>query len=194
MSENGDLPARSLDAVLRGEPTEETAALAHAVDQRIKDRIKVMRRTWIGLMGDLYEFHQGELWRDLGYAGFEAWLADPEVELERRYVYDLIAMHHQLVVERGVDPSRLQELKISKVREVLPAIRRGLVTVDEGLQDAEQLRRSDLEERYRGKSSDGVTAGPDTSTAVRTESEPEWRRCQCCGSLIRVNPGQGETE
>jgi hypothetical protein len=188
-----ELPARPLATVVR-EPTEATAALAHAVDQRIKGKILAMRRTWISLMGDLYEFHQGELWRDLGYTGFEAWLDDPEVELERRYVYDLIAMHHQLVVERGVDPSRLQQLKISKVREVLPAIRRGLVTVDEGLEDAEQLRRSDLEDRYRGKSSDGRTAGPDTSTEVRTAEEPEWRRCRCCGSLTRVPAGEGESE
>lgn len=183
--------ARSLNGVLR-EPTEATAKLAHAVDQRIKGKIKALRGTWISLMGDLYEFHQSELWRDLGYPGFEAWLDDPEVELERRYVYDLIAMHHQLVVMRGVDPSRLQALKISKVREVLPAIRRGIVTVDEGLGDAEQLRRADLEERYRGKSSDGATAGPDTSTEVRTQEEPEWRRCKCCNSLIRVTPGAAE--
>lgn len=186
-----ELPARTLNAALR-EPTEATAALAHVVDQRIKGKIMGLRRGWISLMGDLYEFHQGELWRDLGYPGFEAWLADPEIELERRYVYDLIAMHHQLVVERGVDPSRLQQLKISKVREVLPAIRRGIVTVEEGLGDAEQLRRSDLEERYRGKSSDGVSAGPDTSTEVRTSEEPEWRRCRCCNSLIRVTPEDTE--
>lgn len=171
---------------------EAAARLAFAADRLIKNKILAMRQTWISLMGDLYEFQKAELWRDLGHRSFEAWLADPEVELERRYVYDLISMHQQLVVDRGIDPSRLQELKVSKIREVMPAIRRGIVTVDEGLEDAARLTRSDLELRYRGKASDGVTAGPDTSTEVRTEQEPEWRRCPSCGSLTRVMPGQGE--
>jgi hypothetical protein len=118
----------------------------------------------------------------------DAYLMDPDVELERRYAYDLLAMHRQLIVDRGIDPSRLQELQISKVREVLPAIRRGMVTVDEGLADAASLTRPDLEERYRGKASDGVTAGPDTSSVVRTAAEPEWKRCPTCGGLTRVQP------
>jgi hypothetical protein len=82
----------------------------------------------------------------------------------------------------------LKVMKISKVREVLPAIRRELVTVTEALEDATQLRRVDLEAKYRGAASDGHTAGPDTSTTVRTEREPEWRRCEACGSLLRVTP------
>lgn len=167
------------------EPTEASAAYAHAVDQRIRVTVRVLKGAWITLAQDLYEFKQAQMWIDLGFSGFEAWMADPGVEVEARWVYDVLAMWQQLVIERGVEPSRLQELQISKVREVLPAIRRGLVTVDEGLGDAETLRRSDLEERYRGKSSDGRTAGPDTSTEVRTAEEPEWVRCPHCGSLTR---------
>jgi len=176
------------------EPSEAAARHAYEVAQRIKGRVLALRQTWIMLAEDLWEFHQAKLWADLGYENFEQWLAEPEVELGARYVYDLLAMWQQLVVQRGVEPSRLQELQVSKVREVLPAIRRGIVTVDEGLSDASTLKRSDLEERYRGKSSDGYTAGPDTSTEVRTEQEPQWTRCRCCGSLIRVTPGNEEQD
>lgn len=165
------------------------AAYAFAVEQGLKANVRKLRGMWVDICRDLYRFHQAQLWRDLGHQSFEHWLADPDLELERRWVYDQMAIYEQLVVQRGVDPERLKQLQVSKVREVLPAIRRGLVTLDEGLTDAGELRRSDLELRYRGKASDGVTAGPDTSTIVRTEDEPEWQRCKCCGSLVRVAPG-----
>lgn len=179
-----------LDPISRGQTA--AAAAAFEVDQRLRRNVKIMRGMWVRLAEDLYRFHAAEMWRDLGHDTFEKWLADPGLELNERYVYDLIATYRQLVVERNVEPSRLQELHISKVREVLPAIRREIVTVDEGLDDAEQLVRSDLELRYRGKSSPtNGTPGPDTSTEVRTEQEPEWRRCGCCGSLLRVSPDTG---
>lgn len=182
-----ELHPAPLSAVL-AEPTEAAARHAYQVDQQIRANLKRMRGMWVELAHDLYAFHQARLWRDLGYESFEKWLADPGVEIERRWCYDLMATYEQLVVERGVEPSRLQELAVSKVREVLPAIRRGMVTVEDGLNDAAELRRPDLEARYRGAASDGRTAGPDTSTAVRTEREPEWRRCSCCGSMIQVTP------
>lgn len=171
------------------EPTEASARFAHDIDQRLKANVKRLKSMWIELARDLYRFHVGELWRDLGYDSFERWLAEPELDLGRRWVYDLIAFYKQLVVDRQVDPAQLEGIGVSKVREVLPAIRRGQVTLDEALADARELRRVDLEERYRGRGEDGVTAGPDTSTAVRTDREPEWGRCGCCGSLIRKAPG-----
>lgn len=181
-------PTRSLLNVLHPDPSPAAAEAAFIVDQRLKATVRRMRGMWVELARDLYRFHQGELWRDLGAESFEKWLGDPELDLERRWVYDVMAMYKQLVVDRGVEVSRLQELQVSKVREVVPAIRRGLVTVEEALEDATELRRADLEIKYRGRASDGVTAGPDQSTAVRTEREPEWKKCSCCGSMIQTTP------
>lgn len=175
-----------MDDLVPREPTEASARLAYAADQRIRQAVGKLRGLWVDLAGELHAFKEAELWRDLSYRTFDDWLADPGIELERRYTYGLLAMYQQLVVDRGVEPERLKALHVSKVQEVLPAIRRGLVSLDEGLGDAAELRRADLEARYRGRASDGLTAGPDTSTAVRTEDEPEWRRCGACGSLIQV--------
>jgi hypothetical protein len=184
-----DVSARvEVEILDAGDPSLAAAAAAHEVDQRLKANVRRMRGMWVELARDLYRFHESRLWADLGYETFEAYLADPELELERRWVYDSMAMYKQLVVERGVDPSRLQELQISKVREVLPAIRRELVTLDEALDDATTLRRVDLEQKYRGAASDGRTAGPDTGTEVRTEREPVWRRCEHCGSMYQTTP------
>lgn len=164
------------------------AQAAHEIDQRVRSTLKTMRGMWVQLARDLHRFNRSELWRDLGADSFEQWLADPELDLERRWVYNLISVYEQLVVRRGIDPSRLQELQVSKVAEVLPAIRRELVTVEEALSDAETLRRVDLEQRYRGKASDGRTAGPDTSSTIRTELEPVWETCPHCGSRYQVTP------
>lgn len=164
------------------------AEVAFKLDQQLRANVRRLRNMWIELARDLHRFHQAELWRDLGFKTFEEWLADPGLELERRWVYEHMAMWEQLVVQRGVDPSRLQGLQVSKVREVLPALRRGQVTVEEALTDAEQLRRPELELRYRGSGTDGRTAGPDTSTSIITEREPVWKLCNCCGSRYLASP------
>lgn len=183
--ESARVEVEVLDA---GDPSQAAAAAAFEVDRELKANVRQLRGMWAPIARDLYRFHQGRLWADLGYETFEAYLEDPELELERRWVYDAMAMYEQLVVNRGVSLEELRGFKISKVREVLPAVRRELVPLREALDDARTLRRVDLELKYRGAASDGRTAGPDTSTAVRTEREPEWRRCEACGSLLRVNP------
>lgn len=170
--------------------TELAAKAAYDVDQRVRATLRQMRSMWVQVAGELHSFNRSKLWQDLGHESFEHYLMELELEFElsRRWVYNSIALWEQLVVQRGVEPSRLQQLQISKVSEVLPAIRRGQVTVDDALEDAEQLRRPDLELKYRGAASDGHTAGPDTSSAIRTEREPVWKVCQCCGSRYMAQP------
>lgn len=177
MGERGEI-------VPAGDPSPAAAEEAHQVDQRIRLKVRQMRGLWVELAAELHDFHERKLWRALGHDSFEAWLNDPEFEgdLGRRWVYELIAVYEQLVVERGVDPSRLQRLHVSKVREVLPAIRRNQAPLDDALSDAETLNRSDLEIRYRGVASSAPVAGPDGTTQVDTRAEPEWVTCGCCGS------------
>jgi hypothetical protein len=81
---------------------------------------------------------------------------------------------------------RVKRLKISKVNEVLPAIRRGQVQLEAGLSDAETLRRDDLEIQYRGlHSSMPGTAIAATSTTIETDREPEYATCPTCGSTYK---------
>lgn len=156
------------------------ADIAYQCEQRIQQHVRNIRTTWIKLAEDLFQFHEDSMWADLGYTGFEAWLAGPEIELERRWVYDLISMWRELVVTRGVRPEQLAPVAVSKVREVLPAIRRGDVTVTEGLSDAETLGRRDLEEKYRRR-----TAGS-PEPVLEASAEQEWAICHACGSRYPV--------
>lgn len=161
------------------------AKAAFEVEQRILGCIQAIRSAWVTLAADLFQFQQADMWRDLGHRSFEEWLAGPDIDLERRYVYSLIAMHRELVVNRGVEPARLEPVPVSKVGDVLPAIRRGQVSVEEALSDAQTLGREDLRIKYTGTAS--PTPGtPDTGTQVHTDSEPRFGICHACGSRYQL--------
>lgn len=168
-------------------PATQTAAASYAfqADQQIRHKVALMKHLWIELAEDLYRFARGQLWRDLNYSSFESWLRDG-IDLERRWVFEHIAMYEQLVVERGVDKARVGELHVSKVREVLPAIRRGEIDIETGLSDAEVLPRSELETRYRGLASSGDRGTVDSSSTIETDSEPALAVCPTCGSTYRI--------
>lgn len=174
-------------AVQHAEPTEAQASAAHTAEQTIRAIVHRMRTEWARLAEQLYQFSECRHWRSLGYRSFEQWLASPEIDLSRREVFYLIEAWRELVVERGVEPGRLERVQVSKVRDVLPAVRRGVVTPDEALSDAESLSREDLREHYGHVGRPGSTApGAEPLEATR---EPEYTVCQACGSRIRVRNG-----
>lgn len=151
------------------------AQQAQHAHERIRRHVSTLRGLWVDLAGELYTFTRLRLWKDLGYSSFEEYLEQPEIELRRRWVYDNIAIYQQLVIDRQVDPGRLRDIQVSKIKEVLPAIRRGIVSIDAGLSDAGALSRADLEVRYRGLAS-SQPGRADTSSTVETDFEPEPER------------------
>jgi hypothetical protein len=174
--------------IIEGSVSKSPAAeAAFAVDQQIRATLRQMKGLWVHLAEQLYRFHTAEMWRDLGHDTFEAYLADPELELDlqRRWVFELIGMYRTLVVEREVSTAELEGLHVSKVREVLPAIRRGWVDIPTALSDVETLTRHDMELKYRGLAS-STPGRPDMGTQVDTDAEPEWRECPTCGSTYLV--------
>jgi hypothetical protein len=159
------------------------ADAAHQMDQEIREIKRQMESLWVLLAERLYHFRIGEMWKDIGYPTLQSWLDDPEVDVERRWLYKLTDAYRFLVIEWGVPLERVKRLKISKVNEVLPAIRRGQVELEAGLSDAETLRREDLEIQYRGlHSSMPGSAVAATSPIIEVEEEPEWATCPTCGS------------
>ncbi|MGH2716030.1 MAG: hypothetical protein ACRDM7_19540 [Thermoleophilaceae bacterium] len=171
------LPSTRMDSL------EAAAADAHAVQERIRAGVRAMKQLWIGLAEDLYRFNREELWRDLGYDSFEAWLATPEIELERSWVFRLISVYRELVIDRGVEPEQIAPLSVDKLRRVLPAIRRGHVTVEEALADVESVPHRDLQTRY-----EAMTVRPpnDPEPPIEPEAEPEYAMCPACGSRYQV--------
>ncbi len=176
--------AGEIEPITPGQRAQATAA--HAMHEHVKEIKRQMEGLWVDLAEALHHFRAGQMWKDIGYPTFESWLSDPEVDLERRWVYKLTDAFRVLVLEEGVPVDRVKRLQISKVNEVLPAIRRGQVKLEAALSDVETLSRDDLEIQYRGlHSSTPGSAVAATSTVIETDSEPEWATCPTCGSTYR---------
>jgi hypothetical protein len=161
---------------------------AYAVQTRIQQTMRVIRVGWARLAEDLFRFSELEMWRHLGYDSYESWLADPSIDIERRWAFQLTALWRELVIHRGADPKRLEKAAPSKLQEVLPAVRRNHVALEEALADAETLSRSDLRERYgpRGAGTTSAANGsrPDTSTHYEATGEPAYVICPTCSSRV----------
>lgn len=152
----------------------ERAEHAHRVERQIINGCRTIRRAWAVLAGHLHEMYAQELWRPLGYDSWNAWLASPDISLQRSQVYALVEAHHELVVKREISVDEFAEIPSTKVIEVLPAIRAGEVEVDEALADARELSRSDLRERYRGNDTPGSPLDAERNEAF----------CAACGRKL----------
>jgi hypothetical protein len=116
---------------------EAAAAYAWQVQQRVVAAKTTIYEAWVDMASGLYEFSSEQLWRTLGHDSFEAWLADPVIDLSRSWVFTL-------------NPSKLQD--------VLPVVRKRALPVGNVLADVESLSRGDLRERYRSGGT-GTTQG-----------------------------------
>lgn len=158
-----------------GTRTSSSADEAHAVAKKIEHSLHVMRREWAELAAHLYEFTSIRGWEALGYETLREFLAQPEIDIGERYVYQLVEAHRTLVVEGKVTTEQLSGVEVTKVRAIIPAVRRGEVEAEEALADAQVMTRSDLEHRYRNP---GASIDP--------EREPVWETCAHCGSRYPV--------
>lgn len=183
------------------------AQAAFEIDQRIKGNMRQMRTLWVSVAEDLYAFQQGKMWEKLGVDTFEEWLAGPDVDLARRTVFGMIEVWRELVVKRGATVRQLSDVPISKLRDVMPAVRRGYVDLGDAIADCRVLSRDGLRERYaelstvagaRRDNAGLLPSGPveppvaGDPPAPRPEPqfdatrEPEWAICHACGSRYRV--------
>lgn len=171
------------------------SSIAFSTERRIKQTVQLMRRAWVKIAADLYQFNEQQMWRDLGYDNFDAWIADPDVDMERRWAYQLIQNWREVVINGGAEPKALDGCEPSKIPEVLPAVRRGYVSLDEALEDVRTLSRTDLRERYRPQGQTHQSpngAKPDTTTHYDAEQEPAWARCPTCGSRVKEEEIRGQ--
>lgn len=149
-----------------GTALERKQARARTVEREVKKGTMAIRLVWGHMARYLHEFKEGAMWGHLGYEDFNSWIASPEIDLGRSSVYGMIEAYEVLVLGNQIDEAKLQELEVSKVAQVLPAIRKGDVEVLDALADVEVLSRSDLRIKY-GKGEAGVR-----------ETEP----CPTCGA------------
>lgn len=141
------------------------------LDRDIREVCRRIRIVWVHLAGDLQEFHDDRHWETLGHDSFDAWLAQSDVDLQRRHAYRLIEAHRELVLRRELSPESIEDVEITKVAVVLPALKRGDVTVQDALADVRVLSRSDLAEKYSSV----------PGALLDAQTEPEAHECPECG-------------
>jgi hypothetical protein len=164
---------------------EEQAAEAHELQRLVKESLVAIRREWVVLGERLYAFRQARGWEALGLPSFEEWLASPEIELGRRTVFQLIEAYRELVVERSVPLEELETTEITKVAEVLPAIRRKQVDPRDALADTRVLSRRDLHEKYDAIRPESTRDEAERGRPLDAEEEPPLEQCPACGTWVR---------
>lgn len=150
------------------------AERAFELEQQVVVGCKAIRAAWIHLAAYLHEMNAERLYELLGYRTFHEWLGTPEISLSRSHAYALIGSYVEFVIERGIDPSEIQEIEATKLVETLPALRRGEIDVEDAIGDAASLSRSDLREKYRDEESG------------RLDAQAERPICPNCGARMKA--------
>lgn len=161
------------------------ADAAFGAHKRVAAAVRTVRVAWVDLARELHGFHAGRLWEALGLDSFESWLAQPEIGLSRRWVYQLIQVWQELILDAGVKPNQLEDVEVSKLIVALPAVRRKQVTPARVLADAATLTRGDMLQMYD-------ELKPDVGTDLDAEREPDIVTCHVCGTRVpRTQIGAG---
>lgn len=183
-------------------PSKSAQDAAHRLQERILANYRLMREVWVAIASDLYRMQAPELpkrerpYHALGFDTFEEWI--DQQPFGRSWTYDLTAAYRRFVIDLAVPEERLARIEPSKVTEVLPAVRRNHVELDEALSDAETLSTSDLRRKYRELTKPTSSGrAPDTSTHYDAEAESALVRCYACNSLVpetQIQPPAVDTE
>lgn len=124
---------------------------AHELEQDIKDGIRAGRRALWAVAKALHAFDEQSGYTALGYDTLNEWLADPEIGMTSTTYYRLTGAWRELAVARKVEQKRLDRVDVTKADVVLPSVRKGLVTVEKALNDAEAMGLRDLRDEYIGR-------------------------------------------
>ena len=153
------------DLPVAQDPTPEEAddarRQAFRVNESIKSALGEGRKAGWQLAAALYAFEEQRGWQWLNYDTLGEWLADPDIGITRTTYFRLVGLHRHLVVSGRVPPAGLSELDPTKVDVVLPAVRRGRVSLDDALEDSKALARRDLREKYMGVRDEDLPGGAD---------------------------------
>jgi hypothetical protein len=175
VSTQEEATSRALSTVLSPQELQAKDAFEHEL--RIKERWHHIKTEWLELARDLYEFLRDEKWRILGAFSQEEWLAQPDLDLNWRTVYHHVQVYREYVVNRQIEPARVADIPVGRLREVIPALKQGHTTTEEALADATVLSRADLRRKYR----DQMGHAHDLLDA---DKEPDFYMCSACGSRV----------
>ena len=71
---------------------------------------------------ELYEFQRQKQYEPLGYDTFEAFLADPDIDIARRTAYRMIRVYKTYILELGCATEALTAAGVSKLDMIAPHV------------------------------------------------------------------------
>jgi hypothetical protein len=142
------LPAPSTSVVVNEDEEREKAAAAHESHQRVLQGLSAARLGLTIAAQGCHELQESRGWASLGHETLNEYLASPEVTLSRPEFFRLAAIWRAYVLDGGVDPTRLRGAAETKLEVPLSALGKGLVTVEQAVEDATSMGRADLRIRY----------------------------------------------
>ena len=109
--------------------------------QVLEDSSQVMAR-YLRIGRNLYVISKNKLYENMGHASFDAWRAQPDLNLARSTSYALMGVFETFVERLGVDPVRLAGLDWTKLFAVSKFVNPN--NIDEFLEKVRLLSRTDL--------------------------------------------------
>lgn len=108
-----------------------------------------VERSFLEIGAELYEFQRLKEWRDLDYSSFNAFLADPEVNIARRTAHRMIRVWKEYVLRLEVQAEKLIAVGGTKLDMIASHVDEN--NVDKWLNTAVTLSKSDLRAEIDGK-------------------------------------------
>ena len=106
-----------------------------------------IEKTFLDLGKELHELVEGREYIDMGYASFEQYVSDPDINISVRKAHQCKAVYRKYVLELGVQPDALLAAGVTKLELVAR-----LVAEDnkwEWIANAAALSKKDLEGRLK---------------------------------------------
>jgi hypothetical protein len=135
-AENKDVTALAAPAAI--------GAHAFEAHQRIVEKRRLLEVTFLELGGLLYHFEREKLYLEMNHPSFNSYLADPDVNINRRTAYRLKGVYEHYIVKLGWtgDTVALVDAGIAKLDILRPLTTKE--NVEEKVFEAAALSRSDL--------------------------------------------------
>lgn len=166
---------------------ERAAKHAFAIEKRMIRACSAERSMWPHQAQAIIDMREGERsgtggWTALGLDEFEDWLEKPEIAMSIGKAKKIAATLAAYQMAGFDDPNELGRHPWSKVYVTAAAVRAGLLTPEQALEQVAAMRKPELEREMRKlKANDGTDGDGD-------DLEPEEWTCPTCGATRTGTP------
>lgn len=145
------------------------------LQSEIRTALKDGKKSAWKIAAAAYELIEQKGWTELGAQSLEEWCQRPDISFEARTFRRWAGVYRELAITQALTPGLYLDLDVTVVDVVLPAIRRGDVTVGEALEDVRMMSAEQLRKKHAARANVGSDNGErhvvtDGVTAASTDT------------------------